>query len=460
MDTVRGYMSFQLQFLGGAGTVTGSKYLIQYKDKKVLIDCGLFQGLKKLRLKNWQDLPFPESEIDAVILTHAHIDHSGYIPRIVKNGFRGKIYSTQATKDLCRILLPDAGYLQEEEAEYLNKHKKTKHQPALPLFTLKDAEESLKSFVGVEVHEDVELFPGFNFHFRYAGHILGAASVILEIGDKKVAFSGDIGRMQDDILYPPEKLHPVDYLVTESTYGNRLHAPVDTESEILKVVLETYERQGVLIIPAFAVGRAQTMMYYLWKLQLQNKIPKIPMYLNSPMSISVNELLVKYKDLHKISEADCHLMCQAFRFVKTSEESKALNLKTGPMIIISASGMLSGGRVLHHLKAFGSDPRNTILLAGYQAAGTRGEALEKGSREIKVHGEYIDIRAQVVSLENISAHADYKEMIELYRSAQIFPTRVFITHGESSAADEFRRRLSESLDWNCEVPELGETVEL
>ena len=343
---------------------------------------------------------------------------------------------------------------------YLNKHKKTKHHPALPLFTLKDAENSLKAFVGVDVHEDIELFSGFNFHFRYAGHILGAASAILEIGDKKIAFSGDIGRMSDDILYPPEKLSPVDYLVTESTYGNRIHVPVDTEAEILKVVLETYQRQGVLIIPAFAVGRAQTMMYYLWKLQSENKIPQIPMYLNSPMSVSVNELLVKYKDLHKISEDNCHLMCKAFRFVKSSEESKELNLKSGPMIIISASGMLSGGRVLHHLKAFGSDPRNTILLAGYQAAGTRGEALEKGSREIKVHGEYIDIRAQVVSLENISAHADYKEMIELYRSSRIFPTRVFITHGEASAADELRRRLSESLDWNCVVPELGETVEL
>lgn len=453
-------MSFTLKFLGAAGTVTGSKYLLHCNGVNVLVDCGLFQGLKSLRLKNWDDLAFKASEIQAIILTHAHIDHSGYIPRLIKNGFRGKIYCTSATKDLCRILLPDAGYLMEEEAEYRNRTKKTKHSPALPLYTLKEAEASLKYFVGIPYNQQTHINPQISFEFFYSGHILGAASVVISSGAKKIAFTGDIGRLDDDMLKAPVPLPPVNYLVTESTYGNRLHEKTNAKDELAKIINETAERNGVVIIPAFAVGRAQSIMYMVWKLLSQNKIPDIPMYLNSPMATNVNELLKKYKDLHKLTLEECGYICRVVKYVNSVEDSIALNEKKGPMLIISASGMLSGGRVLHHLKAFGPDPRNTIVLAGFQAAGTRGEALEHGAKEVKIHGEYIQMRAQVRVLENVSAHADYSEILHWLSQSQMHPEKVFVTHGEPSAADELRRRITEKLGWDCVVPEQNEKVTL
>lgn len=453
-------MSVEIQFLGGAGTVTGSKYLLTFNGKKILIDCGLFQGLKTLRLKNWDGFPVNPSEIDCVILTHAHIDHSGYIPRLIKNGFRGRIYSTAATKDLCKILLPDSGHLMEEEAEYLNRTKRTKHSPALPLFTLKEAEQSLEYFSEVPFHERKQLDSGLSFEFRYAGHILGAASVIVHAGGKRIAFTGDIGRPNDRVLKAPELLPEIDYLITESTYGNRLHSKSDVIDELADVVNETYKRRGVLIIPAFAVGRAQSLMHYLWLLKKQNRIPSMPMYLNSPMATNVNNLMCKYVELHKLSENDCTETCDVVKYIRTVEESKALNEKKGPMVIISASGMMTGGRVLHHLKAFAPHPENTILLAGFQAAGTRGEALERGAEEIKIHGAFVPVKAQVRVLDNISAHADYQEIIQWFSESKIHPRKVFVTHGEPSAADEFRRRLSDRFGWDCTVPESAEKVRL
>ncbi|MCM2353133.1 MAG: MBL fold metallo-hydrolase [Pseudobdellovibrio sp.] len=453
-------MSFTLTFLGAAGTVTGSKYLLTCNDSKILVDCGLFQGVKTLRLKNWDDIEIKASEIQAIILTHAHIDHSGYIPRLIKNGFRGKIYCTQATKDLCRILLPDAGYLMEEEAEYRNRTKRTKHSPALPLYTLKEAEASLNYFEGVSYNQKIQIDSRISFEFFYAGHILGAASVVISVAGKKIAFSGDIGRLTDEIMNPPAPLPPVNYLVTESTYGNRLHEKVSVKDELAQIINETVKRKGVIIIPAFAVGRAQTIMYYVWKLLSQNKIPDIPMYLNSPMATNVNELLKKYKTLHKLTPEESVYICRVVKYVSSVEDSIALNEKKGPMLIISASGMLSGGRVLHHLKAFGPDPRNTIVLAGFQAAGTRGEALQRGVREIKVHGEYIDVRAEVRELDNISAHADYSEILEWLAKSDMSPEKVFITHGEPSAADELRRRITEKFGWNCVVPWQNDKVVL
>lgn len=453
-------MSVEIQFLGGAGTVTGSKYLLSFNGKKILVDCGLFQGIKTLRLKNWDGFAVDASQIDCILLTHAHIDHSGYIPRLIKKGFRGKIYSTAATKDLCKILLPDSGHLMEEEAEYLNKSKRTKHSPALPLFTQKEAEQSLEYFSEVPFHEKRQLEAGLSFEFRYAGHILGAASVVINAGNRKIAFSGDIGRPNDRVLNPPEPLPETDYLITESTYGNRLHTKVDILDELADVVNETYNRRGVLIIPAFAVGRAQSLMHYLWLLKKQARIPSMPMYLNSPMATNVNKLMCKYVDLHRLSENECMETCDVVEYVRTVEESKALNEKKGPMIIISASGMMAGGRVLHHLKAFAPYPENTILLAGFQAAGTRGEALERGAREIKIHGSYVPVNAQVRILDNISAHADYEEIIHWFSESKIHPQRVFVTHGEPAAADEFRRRLSDRFGWNCMVPESDQTVRL
>lgn len=453
-------MSFELQFLGGAGTVTGSKYLLTFKNKKVLVDCGLFQGLKSLRLKNWDDLPVKASEIDVIILTHAHIDHSGFIPRLINKGFRGKVFCTHATKDLCGILLPDAGFLLEEEAQYLNKSKKTKHHPAMPLFTYEDAINSLEYFVGVDYDQVQKVDDTISFKFKYAGHILGAASVIVNVSGKTIGFTGDLGRLNDRILYPPAVMENVNYLVTESTYGNRRHEDTDVLIDLARIVNQTFDKKGVLIIPAFAVGRAQSLMYYLWLLRKQNKIPQFPMYLNSPMATNVNNLLLKYKDLHKLSTTECSEVCNLVKYVRTPEDSIKINESRGPMLIISASGMISGGRVLHHIKAFGPDSNNTILLSGYQAAGTRGEALERGAKELKIHGEYVPILADVKILDNVSAHADYQEIITWLESAKIHPQKVFITHGESSAADELRRRITEKFNWTCYVPEYAEKVTL
>lgn len=453
-------MGFELQFLGGAGTVTGSKYLITCNDSKILVDCGLFQGVKSLRLKNWEELTVNAADIQAVILTHAHIDHSGYIPRLIKSGFRGKIFCTPATKDLCKILLPDAGYLMEEEAEFLNRSKRTKHFPALPLFTMKEAERSIEFFAPVPYHQEHKIDSRISFQLFYAGHILGASSVVLNVGGRKIAFSGDVGRLHDEILHPPEVLPHVNYLVTESTYGNRLHKKNNIKADLEKIINDTFKRKGVILIPAFAVGRSQSLMYYIWQLRKENRIPEIPIYLNSPMATNVTDLLTKYKDLHKLSEVDYTEMCEIVKYVHSPEESARLNEKKGPMIIISASGMLGGGRVLHHLKAFASDPNNTILLTGFQAAGTRGEALQYGAKEVKVHGEYIPVHAHVEMLDNISAHADYSEIIEWLSQSKMHPEKVFISHGEASAADELRRRLNEKFGWSGVVPDQGSKFHL
>ena len=453
-------MGFELQFLGGAGTVTGSKYLLTFNEKKILVDCGLFQGLKSLRLKNWDRFPLDASQIDAILLTHAHIDHSGYLPRLINEGFRGEIYSTSATRDVCEILLPDCGYLMEEEAAYLNKIGRTKHRPALPLFTLKNAKTSLKFFEEVQFGEKKELSPELSFEFRYAGHILGAASVIITLGTSKIAFTGDIGRLDDKIFYAPEPLPLVEYLVTESTYGNRLHDSKDPLQDLEKIVNETYSRDGVIVIPAFAVGRAQSIMFYLSLLRKENRIPEMPMYLNSPIATDFALIFQKHKELHKLTEQECSEINLLFEFVHTPEESKSLNQRKGPMLIISASGMLTGGRVLHHIKAFAPFAKNTILLTGFQATGTRGEALQNGAEEIKIHGEYVAVKAQVKTLDNMSAHADYNEIIQWFTRSKIAPKKIFVTHGEPSAADELRRRLTEKFKWNCFVPEQSEKVTL
>ena len=453
-------MSLQLQFLGGASTVTGSKYLLSFEGQNILVDCGLFQGVKSLRLKNWDGFAIEASKIDAVILTHAHIDHSGFIPRLIKKGFRGKIYSTAATKDLCAILLPDSGHLMEEEADYLNRTKRSKHSPALPLFTQEEGEKALTYFETVGFHETQKIGDHFEFEFSYAGHILGAASAVVSVDGKRIGFSGDVGRLVDPLFYPPEPLKNVDYLIVESTYGNRLHKNTDVLTELERVIHETYARKGVIIIPAFAVGRVQSLMHSLWTLKKQNRIPDFPMYLNSPMATNVNPLLTQYRDLHRLSEDDCRQVCEVVKYVRTVEESIEINARRGPMLIISASGMLTGGRVLHHLKAFAPFPQNTILLSGFQAAGTRGEALQNGAEEIKIHGTYVSVRAKVEVLDNISAHADYKEIITWLEQSKIHPRKVFVTHGEASSADELRRRLTESFGWDCIVPEQDQKVVL
>ncbi len=453
-------MSFDIQFLGGANTVTGSKYLITYGTRKFLVDCGLFQGLKSLRLKNWDPFPVPATELDFVILTHAHIDHSGFIPRLIKEGFTGKIYATTATRDLCEILLPDCGHLMEEEAELLNRKQKSKHTPALPLFTEGEASLSLNSFETLAFNARKHIDPDLSFEFQYVGHILGAASVIVYIGESRVAFTGDVGRNKDRIFYPPVKLPLVDFLVTESTYGNRRHGRIDPLDELADLVNDNYIRKGVVLVPSFAVGRAQALTYMLSLLKKEKRIPDFPMYLDSPMATDVSRTFWEHKELHKLSSADCKGFSQAITYIRSVEESKKLNEKSGPLLIIAGSGMLGGGRVLHHLKNRAGDPNNTILLTGFQAAGTRGESLLQGAEELKVHGEYIPIRAKVKSLENMSAHADYAEIINWFSQSSLKPKEVFVTHGEPSASDALRRRLHESFGWNCTVPELGQIVRL
>ncbi len=450
-----------IQFLGATGTVTGSKYLLSKGDSKILVDCGLFQGYKQLRLRNWKALPVPPSELKALVLTHAHLDHSGYIPLLVKDGFRGKIYCTEATYDLCKILLPDSGHLQEEEAGYANRHGYSKHKPALPLYSEADAVRSLEYFAPVKFDQQFEVCAGFSAKLLIAGHILGAAIVQIHSDGKILTFSGDLGRPGDAIMEPPASVTNTDYLVVESTYGNRQHDPQDPSILLGQVIRETSARGGVTVIPSFAVGRAQTLMYYIHLLKKRGEIPEyLPVYLNSPMAVNATEIYHRHREDHRLSKEQCDAMCGAAKIVNSVEESIALNEKTLPMVIIAASGMATGGRVLHHLKAFAPDARNTILFAGFQAGGTRGASMIAGADAIKIHGEYVPLRAQVKQIDNLSAHADAGEIIAWLSHFLQAPRKTFITHGEPPAADALRRKIVETLHWDCEIPEYFDSMEL
>ncbi len=443
----------KLTFLGATGTVTGSKYLVQSDNKKILIDCGLFQGLKNLRLRNWQELPMNASELDAVILTHAHIDHSGYIPKLVKSGFKGKIYCTPATFDLCRILLPDCGHIQEEDAKYANKRGYSKHQPALPLFTLKDAQESLSHFSTVQYGTSLNLSANLEIEFYNAGHILGSSHVLVKSNGSRTLFSGDIGRADDPIMKTPDfPAEAVDNVVMESTYGDRLHAASNPEEEIAQIINSTAEKGGTVIVPAFAVGRSQSVLYYVSKLVREARIPKLPIYVNSPMATNVTNIYCEHRYNHRLTEKQCHEMCDVAKYVNSVEESISLNSSPFPKVIISASGMATGGRVIHHIKAYGSDSKNTILFTGFQAAGTRGEKLTKGSRSVKIHGQEISINARVENLESLSAHADSQGLLEWLGKVPGPKGKVFITHGESSAAKSLKLQIETKLGLSCEIP--------
>ena len=449
-----------IQFLGATGTVTGSKYLLRAAGKRILIDCGLFQGYKQLRLRNWAPLPFDPATIDLVILTHAHLDHSGYLPLLVKHGYRGAVLCTAATAELCGILLPDSGHLQEEDAQYANRHGFSKHHPALPLYTQKDAQESLLQLEAIGFDRTVNIAPGLDFRLLRAGHILGAAMAEFHCGNRAVLFSGDLGRPNDLLMKPPAQVEHADYLVLESTYGNRRHEQTDPLHLLADVVSRTAARGGVVIIPAFAVGRTQVLLYAIHLLKSARRIPDLPVYLNSPMAIDATGIYRQYRLEHRLTEEQCKAMCAAARPVTTVEESKALNNRRGPMILISASGMVTGGRVLHHVKAFAPDPCNTILLSGFQSGGTRGAALAAGAETVKIHGEYVPVRAEVATLNNLSAHADSVETLEWLRHFSRPPRRTFITHGEPPAADALRRSIEEKLNWQCCVPDYLERASL
>ena len=453
-------MTMELTFLGGTGTVTGSKYLVQAAGKSVLVDCGLFQGLKALRLRNWAPLPVRPQDVDAVVLTHAHLDHSGYLPRFIRQGFAGPVHSSPGTRDLCALLLPDSGHLQEEEARYANKRSFSKHKPALPLYSEDDARASLKRFSPVPYDEETVVAGEFRLTLQPAGHILGASIATLRSGGIKVVFSGDLGRMHDPIMHPPSRIEEADYLVVESTYGNRRHDQADAEETLGSHLNRALARGGVVIMPAFAVGRAQTLLYFISRLKARGAIPDVPVYLNSPMAINATRLYHEYRAEHRLTVEECEAACAVAKMVNTADESRALNSRSGPMIIVSASGMATGGRVVHHLKAFAPDARNMIVLPGFQAAGTRGAALAAGATEIKIHGGYVPVRAEVVKMDSMSAHADYSEILDWLRGFKRPPRRTFVTHGEPAAADEMRRRIEETLGWAVNVPEYGEKAAL
>lgn len=449
----------KITFLGGVGTVTGSKYLVEDGDTKILIDCGLFQGLKPLRQQNWRSLPVDIESITAVVLTHAHIDHSGYVPLLVKNGYHGPIYCTEPTRDLCHILLPDSGRLQEEDASYANLKGFSKHKPALPLYTEEDARRSCRQLKGIALHERFKIGDA-EISFHGAGHILGAAHVLVKGKHRQVFFSGDIGRYNDQLEKEPEPIPSTVNIVMESTYGDREHKEKDPEQRLADVVNQVIDQRGVLLIPAFAVGRMQVLLYCLSRIFERKKAPQIPVYVDSPMATSVTQLYMKYCDWHRLGAERCEEVNNHARFIRTVEESKALHQKDPPMIVLSASGMLTGGRVLHHFRRYAPHPQNVILLAGFQAPGTRGGSLAAGSRSIKMHGEYVPVAAEVLQFDAFSAHADQKDLLRWLGTCPVTPQRVMLTHGEPAATDELRRKISEKFGYRVELPQYRDVIEL
>jgi metallo-beta-lactamase family protein len=448
-----------LRFLGATGTVTGSRYLIEDDGRRVLVDCGLFQGYKQLRARNWKRFPVPPRSIDAVVLTHAHLDHSGYLPALVRDGFQGKVHCTPATAELCGLLLPDSGHLQEEEAKYAQRKGYSRHSDPLPLYTLDDARRALEHLHPVGFDELFEVTDGIAARFVPAGHLLGAAQVRLEVAGRTVHFSGDVGRPVDPMMRDPRPFEGADVLVCESTYGNRLHPPVDAEAELAQVINRVARRGGVIMIPAFAVGRSQGLMLQIARLRRREAIPPLPVYLNSPMAINATDIYHRHHEEHRIGFEDCKAMFDIAERIRTAEESKAINRRPGPFIVISASGMLTGGRILHHLASFAPEKKNAIVLSGFQAGGTRGAALVRGERTLRIFGRAIPIRAEVVQLEGLSGHADADELFAWMGQAQA-PQMTYITHGEPDAADALRFRIDHELGWNVRVPEHLESINL
>lgn len=438
-----------LQSLGAAQTVTGSKHLLKTPEGNFLIDCGLFQGLKELRTKNREDFPIDVSSIDAMILTHAHLDHCGYIPLLVKKGFRGRIYMTLPTNDLARMILRDSAKIQEEDAFLANKFHYSKHKPALPLYTMEDAEASFALFVPVEHSTVINLSGNISFEFRKSGHILGAASVVLNCFEKAIVFSGDIGRYQSSFLLPPASLPKASIVVMESTYGDRLHGEQDPLDQLADIINEALPKNGSVLIPSFAVGRAQEIMHLINQLKKSNRIPSaLPVFLDSPMAADATDILCRYPKWHKLSHTECLSVCKDVIINRDWHETQHIIRKPGSKIIISASGMITGGRILEYMKHLGSIPNNTILLIGYQAEGTRGRDLQNKVNELKIHGKYYSIKANVVEISGLSAHADQKELLHWLGQFDQYKPKIILVHGEgpAQAALEIKIRSEHKLD--------------
>ncbi|MEY9951571.1 MBL fold metallo-hydrolase RNA specificity domain-containing protein [Leifsonia sp. EB34] len=450
-------MSGSLRFLGATDTVTGSRYLVESRGHRVLVDCGLFQGYKLLRERNWRPFPVEPSSIDAVVITHAHLDHTGYLPALVRDGFRGRIHATHGTAELSELILRDSGRLLEEQATFSDRHHTSRHSPPRPLYTEQDALKALERFQAHPFDEGLEV-AGVAARFVPAGHILGAAQVHLETDGARLHFTGDLGRPDDALMRPPRSLEATDVLVCESTYGDRIHPGTDPEWSLGQIVRDVCSAGGVVILPAFAVGRAETLLLHLSRLRARHVIPDVPIFLNSPMAVNAAEIYARHPEEHRIRPDEFDAMYRLATLVRSVDDSKLLNLRGGPAIIISASGMLEGGRVLHHIAAYGTDPHNAIVLTGFQAGGTRGDALRRGERSLRIFGHDVAIRAQVHSLDMLSAHADAGQIVDWLSTAPTPPRAVYLTHGEPHAGDALRTRIRRALGWEARVPEFGEAV--
>lgn len=450
----------RLTFYGAVDTVTGSRFLLEHAGQTSMIDCGLFQGYKNLRLRNWSSLPFDVSALERILLTHAHLDHSGFIPVVCRDGFSGPVICTHATGDLCRYLLPDSGFIHERDAALANQYGYTRHHPARPLYTRADAEHCLKQFQTRPFDQWQTLSPALKMRFRRAGHIPGAAIIELGLDGKRLVFSGDLGHDESATMPPPETIERADVLVIESTYGNRRRDRSDPEDALAEVIRKTLARGGTLIVPAFAVGRTQLLLHHLRRLSDSGRIPRVPVFLDSPLAINATEVFADHPDDHRLSRAEAEAACSLPRYVRDAEESRRLDHDPMPKIIIAGSGMATGGRVLHHLKVYAPDARNTILFTGYQAGGTRGADLVNGADEIKIHGRYWPVQAEVRNLEMLSAHADADELLAWIQAIEHPPEQVFVVHGEPAAADTLRRRIQETLHCSCIQPEYAQPYSL
>lgn len=449
----------KIHFLGAAGTVTGSKYLIETKDKNILVDCGLFQGLKELRLLNWNNLPFNAAKIDMVLLTHGHLDHVGYLPRLVNEGFTGDIWGTAPTLEIAKIILEDSARIQEEDAERANAKGFSKHKPAKPLYNTKDVEKTLPLFRPQPLDKWIEIDKEISCRFKYNSHIIGATFIELKIQNKVLVFSGDIGRDNDLLMYPPQKPEAADILFIESTYGDRLH-PKNSEDSLMEIINTAAKKQGTIIIPGFAVERIQMLMYLLWKLRKKGAIPNLPIYMDSPMGTSVLDVFEQYPTWHKLPVDECREMLKDIKQIRNIQETYKLAASGIPKIIIAASGMASGGRVLTYFVQYLGQPSATILLVGYQAEGTRGRALLEGAKEVKLFGKFFPVKAEIKNLEGLSAHTDQKGLIDWMSGLKQKPKHIFIVHGEAQSADALSEKIKDVYGWESEIPSLNEIIEI
>lgn len=451
--------SVKVTFLGAVGTVTGSKYLLELDDLKIMIDCGLFQGLKGLRLLNWNELPIKASEVDYVLLTHGHMDHVGYLPKFVNSGFKGPVLATKPTLSVASIILRDSAKIQEEDAERANKEGFSKHEIAKPLYDMIDAEKAIKLFEYVEENEWYELKEDIKIRFNYVGHIIGATYIELEVNQKRFVFSGDVGRVDDFILFPPKQPNIADFLFIESTYGDRVHPKEGVKDKLIAIIKETINLNGNIIIPSFAVERAQTFMLLLFELREEGKIPFIPLILDSPMGEKVLDLFIEYHSWHKLTMDEAIRLKKSFQVVESYKETWDVINKQTSKVIISGSGMISGGRVLTYLMNYIYKQENTVLISGFQAEGTRGRALIEGAKELKIFGKYYPVHARIEQLHSLSGHADQEELLNWISELESQPKQIYIIHGEQQASEIFKTKLKEQKNIDSIVPILNETIE-